>query len=207
MSKAGINAIVILLAILFGSCRQNTFDTEAELLSYVKDMDNGYYYERQIGNVVYTLTFRPTDVLVQQAIGDIYSEEEVDSLREKYGDYLYFNLGMSANGQELLNSMAGDRTAFGSMVDQLVFGMAERVHLISQKRDTIPMADYIYPRIYGMSNNTNILLVYPKDKELLNGDYIHFTIEDLGFHTGEVGFKISSKKLKEQPKLNFKNTL
>ena len=207
MSKAGINAIVILLAILFGSCRQNTFDTEAELWSYVKDMDNGYYYERQIGNVVYTLTFRPTDVLVQQVLGDIYSEKEVDSLREKYDDYLYFNLGMSANGQELLNSMAGDGNAFGSMVNQLVFGMAERVHLISQKRDTIPMADYIYPRVYGMSNNTNILLVYPKDTELFKGDYIHFTIEDLGLYTGEVGFKISSKKLKDQPKLNFKNFL
>ncbi|MEC7265413.1 MAG: hypothetical protein VXW38_16855 [Bacteroidota bacterium] len=207
MKKIGVIVILVLLPLLFVNCRQNTFNSEEELWSYVKDANNGYHYEKVIGNVVYTLTFRPTDVLVQQELGDFYTEKKVDSLREKYGNYLYFNLGMSANGQELLNSAVDDRNAFGSMVNQLAFGMEQRIHLISQKRDTVPLADYIYPRMYGMSNSTNMLLVYPKDQELLKGDYFHFTIEDLGFSTGEVGFKIPTKKLNQEPKLNFKNTL
>lgn len=206
MKKIGVIVILVLLPLVFVNCRRNTFNSEAELWSYVKNMDNGYHHEKVIGNVVYTLTYRPIDVLVQQELGDVYTDVQVDSLRNKYGDYLYFNLGMSAQGQELLNSTVGDRNAFGAMVNQLAFGMAEKVHLISQKRDTIPMADYIYPRLYGMSNRTNMLLVYPRDTELFKGDYFHLTIEDLGFATGEVGFKIPTKKLKEEPKLNFKNT-
>ncbi|MGW9686763.1 hypothetical protein [Flagellimonas sp. 2504JD1-5] len=202
-----MRAIVTISLILLIGCGQNTFDSEKELLSYVQKTANGYHHEKAIGNVVYTLTYRPTDVLVRQELGTSFSQEDVDKLREKYGNYLYFNLGMKANNQELLNSQAGNRNAFGAMVNQLAFGMGQKVHLISQKRDTIPMADYIYPRMYGMSNSTSMLLVYPKDKRLLEEEFFHFTIEDLGLATGEVGFKIPVKPLKNEPTINFENTL
>ncbi|RDY61985.1 hypothetical protein DX873_00920 [Flagellimonas nanhaiensis] len=200
----GICAMTIALLCSVASCKPNTFDSVSKLWSHVKDEENGYHHQKMVGNVIYTLTYRPTDILVKQALGDNYTEFKVDSLRNKYGDYLYFNLSMSANDQELLNSKASDRNAFGAMVNQLAFGMAEKVHLIGQKRDTIPMADYSYPRMYGMSNSTNMLLVYPKDPRLLKGEFFHFTIEDLGFSTGEVGFKIPTKSLTNEPKLNFK---
>ncbi|WP_420603223.1 hypothetical protein [Flagellimonas sp.] len=193
--------------ILLIGCGQNTFDSEKELLAYIKNTDNGYRYEKVIGNVVYTLTYRPTDIIVKQELDNNHSSTNVEDLRKKYGDYLYFNLGMKANNQELLSSRMGGRAAFGAMVNQLVFGMGEKVHLISQKRDTIPMADYIYPRTYGMSNSTNILLVYPKNKKLLSEDFFHITIEDLGLSTGEIGFKIPVKPLENEPQINFENTL
>ncbi|MGX1931309.1 hypothetical protein [Flagellimonas sp. 2504JD4-2] len=198
-----MRVIMTIGLILLVGCGQNSFDSEKELLSYVQKTANGYHYEKAIGDVAYTLTYRPTDVLVRQELGTDFSREDVDKLREKYGNYLYFNLGMRSNNQELLNSQAGNRNAFGAMVNQLAFGMGQKVHLISQKRDTIPMADYIYPRMYGMSNSTNMLLVYPKDKRLLEEEFFHFTIEDLGLSTGEVGFKIPVKPLKNEPTINF----
>lgn len=202
-----MRVIMTIGLILLVGCGQNTFDSEKELLTYIQNTDNGYQHEKVIGDVVYTLTYRPTDVLVRQELGSSFSQEDVDKLREKYSNYLYFNLGMRANNQELLNSQAGNRNAFGAMVNQLAFGMGQKVHLISLKRDTIPMADYIYPRMYGMSNSTNMLLVYPKDKKLLEEEFFHFTIEDLGLATGEVGFKIPVKPLKNEPTINFENTL
>jgi len=200
---ANTGGILILSLILLLGCGQNTFDSEKELMAYVQNMDNGLHHEKYMGNVVYTLTYRPTDMLVKQVLGGQYLQREIDSLRKKYGDYLYFNLTIRANNQELLSSRAGNRNAFGAMANQLVFGMGQKVHLISQKRDTIPMADYVYPRMYGMSNSTNMLLVYPKDTRLLMEEHFHVTIEDLGLATGEIGFKIPVKPLKNQPQLNF----
>jgi len=195
--------LIISFLILFASCKQKTFDSEKELFTYLKNEDNGYQHKRTIGNVSYVFTYRPTDVLVKQELGKKYSQGLVDSLRKKYNNYLYFNLSMSANNQELLNKRVGNRNEFGAMVNQLAFGMGDKVHLISKKRDTIPLVDYVYPRMYGLSKSTDILLVYPRDKKLLKEDYFHFTVEDLGLATGKVTFKLLSRKLISEPQFNL----
>ncbi|GMN06258.1 hypothetical protein MTsPCn5_16470 [Croceitalea sp. MTPC5] len=199
---------IFCLAILFSTSGcQKKFDSEKELWSYVKDVENGYSHEKKIGNLKYTLTYRPTDVLVKQTLTNNYDKNTIDSLRKKYGEYLYFNLSMSANNQELLNSKAGNKNNFGAMVNQLAFEMHNKIYLVSKSRDTVPLADYIYPRMYGMSNNTNILLVYPKDRALFENEFFHFTVQDLGFFTGEVGFKVPTKPILEEPRLTFDQTL
>ncbi|MEO0901141.1 MAG: hypothetical protein AAFY00_03680, partial [Bacteroidota bacterium] len=192
---------------LFISCKQNTFDTEQDLWAYIKDEANGYTYQKKVGNVLYSLTYRPTDVLVKQELGENLSQDKVSSLRSKYQEYIYFNLSMSANNQELLNTQAGDRNAFGAMVNELAFGMADKVHLYTQSKDTIPMVDYIYPRMYGMSGSTNLLLIYPRDKELLSQEFFHFSVEDLGFRTGEIRFKLPTKPFKSEPMLKLKTEI
>lgn len=194
----GFTTIAVVL-LTTTSCKQNTFDSEDALWAHINEEANGYIYEKRVGNMSYSLTYRPTDVLVKQELGENYTKDQVDSLRSKYGEYLYFNLSMSANNQELLSSRAGDRNAFGAMVNQLAFGMADKVHLYSQSKDTVPMVDYIYPRMYGMSNSTSLLLVYPRDKALLDQDFFHFAIEDLGFATGEVRFKLLTRPLNYEP--------
>ena len=89
------------------------------------------------------------------------------------------------------------------MVNQLAFGMDQKVHLFTQSKDTLEMADFIYPRMYGMSRATTIMFVFPRETEPLNEAYLNFTIEDLGLYTGEVKFKIDTKKIKNEPKLKF----
>ncbi|WP_242446438.1 hypothetical protein [Nonlabens agnitus] len=110
---------------------------------------------------------------------------------------------MSANDKELLSSMAGDRSRFGEMVNQLAFGMGDKVHLFTKERDTIEMTDFIYPRMYGMSRSTDIMFVYPREA-IEKTEEINFTVEDLDLYTGEVRFKMETVKIKNQPKLSFR---
>ncbi len=196
-------AVLSLLVILFTSCGPRSFDTSEALWEHLKDSENGYQFAKKVNGVEYVLTYKPTDLMVQQEIGKQKDVARVEDCRKKYGDHMYFNLSMSAEGQELLNHMAGDRSQFGLAVNQLVFGMGDRVHLISKERDTLPLEDYIYPRMYGMGNSTNMLLVYERNDKLLKEDFFHFTIEDLGFATGEVGFKIPTDPIKNEPILDF----
>jgi hypothetical protein len=184
-------------------CSNTTFETEKELLEYIQQEDNGYKYSKTIVGVDYVLQYRPTDLLVKQELGDKVDENQIEKLREKYNKYLYFNLSMSKNNQELLNGVAQDKAKFGQMVNELAFGMEEKVQLYTPQKDTLAMADFIYPRMYGMSNSTSIMIVYPRDKKYMSQDYLNFVIQDLGLDTGDIKFKLNTKALINEPQLQF----
>ncbi len=189
--------------VLTTSCSKNIFDTSEELLEYIKQPENGYLYAKTVNGVDFSLLYKPTDLLVNQELTGESSASKVDSLRSKYGEYLYFTLSMSKNNQELLSNVAGNKQKFGAMVNELAFGMEQKVHLYTPQKDTIAMADYIYPRMYGMSGSTSMLFVYPRDEKVTEEEHINITIEDLGFYTGEVKFKIPTKMINNEPKLKF----
>ncbi|MDD7886032.1 hypothetical protein [Flavivirga sp. 57AJ16] len=193
----------LLTIIFFSSCTQKTFNNESELLEYIKTPENGYTQHKTINGVDYTLMYHPTDMLVKQELGDSVNGNKINALRNKYNKYLYFNLSMSKNNQELLSVAPKNRNEFGAMVNQLAFGMNEKVHVYTPSKDTLEMADFIYPRMYGMSRATTIMFVYPRDNEALKQEYLNFTIEDLGLYTGEVKFKIPIEKIKKEPMLKF----
>ncbi|WP_299158448.1 hypothetical protein [uncultured Tenacibaculum sp.] len=195
---------VLLIGILLSSCGTQSFDTKEEMWSYLRDADHGYLQEKNVNNYDFSLLYKPTDLLVLQELGELKDQEKVTVLREKYSKYLYFTLSMSRNNKELLSTTPRNRQEFGRMVNELAFGMDKKVHVFTQKKDTLALLDYVYPRMYGMSKATTMLFVYPRDQKYLKGEYLNLTIGDLGTYTGEVKFKIPTKLLKNEPKLNFK---
>jgi len=194
---------ILLVLPLLWSCTQKTFESEDAMWTYLKDPSNGYLQQKTINGINFSIVQRPTDLLVNQELGDSIDTGKIKLLREKYSKYIYFNLSMSKNNQELLSAAPKNRNEFGAMVNQLAFGMGDKVHLYTQKKDTIELADFIYPRMYGMSNATTIMFVFPRNKKELNEDYLSFTIEDLNLYTGEVKFKIPIKNIMNEPKLDF----
>ncbi len=198
-----LKVILIVTGLLLTSCSTKTFDTSEELMQYIQQPENEYVYTKTVNGVDFSILYKPTDLLVDQELIDDAEASRVDSLRSKYGKYLYFILSMSKNNQELLSNVAGNKQQFGAMVNQLAFGMEQKVHLYTPKKDTIAMADYIYPRMYGMSGSTTMLLVYPREEDIKNEEYLNITIEDLGFYTGEVKFKIPTGIINNELKINF----
>lgn len=193
----------ILLILLFYSCGSKEFNSEEALWSHVKNPKNGYMQEKSVNRVDFTLLYKPTDLIVaQEIVAKDATQKEIDSLRNKYGLYAYFNLSMSKGNQELLNNLVGDRNQFGEMVNTLAFGMEDKIHLYTSKKDTIPMMDYVYPRMYGLSKNTSLLLVYPKE-EIEDSQEINMSIKDLGFGTGDISFKYDQSLFKKNPHINF----
>ena len=197
------NSLLYLMLVLIVSSCTKTFDTLEEMNDYIQDEDNGYNYKKTIVGVDYVLQYRPTDLLVKQELGGNNDPTQVDKLRQKYNKYLYFNLSMSKNNQELLNGVARDKAKFGQMVNELAFGMEEKVHLYTPEKDTLTMADFIYPRMYGMSNATSIMIVYHRETKFMSQNYLNFVIQDLGLDTGDVKFKLNTKVLKNEPQLQF----
>lgn len=196
------NYFLIVLLVFISSCNK-AFDTQEEMNDYIKEENNGYNYKKTIAGVDYVLQYRPTDLLVKQELGEGKNPVLVDKLRKQYGQYLYFNLSMSKNNQELLNGVAQDKAKFGQMVNELAFGMEEKLHLYTPTKDTLALSDFIYPRMYGMSNSTSIMIVYPRDPKYLKQEYLNFVVEDLGLDTGDIKFKLDTKALTNEPQLRF----
>jgi hypothetical protein len=196
------NFLPFLLLLFISSCTKN-FDTPEEMNTYIQDEDNGYNYKKTVADVDYILQYRPTDLLVKQELGEDNNPAQIEKLRKQYGKYMYFNLSMSKNDQELLNGVARDKAKFGQMVNDLAFGMEEKLHVYTPTKDTLALADFIYPRMYGMSNSTSIMIVYPRDTKYLKQDYLNFVIEDLGLDTGDIKFKLDTKALTNEPHLRF----
>ena len=177
------NLLWVLIIVLSVSCAKS-YDTDQEMVEYIQDEDNSYVYKKTIGNVEYTLQYRPTDLLVNQELRGNKDPKKIEELRKKYKKNLYFNLSMSQNSQEVLNNLAGDQQAFAQMADELIFRIGEKVHLFTPAYDTLAMRDFVYPRMYGATKTTTIMFVYPRDKEFLSKEYLNFTIEDFVLSTG-----------------------
>ncbi|NRB84741.1 MAG: hypothetical protein HRU49_13385 [Winogradskyella sp.] len=195
--------LIIVGCFSLSSCKQNIFKDKDQLITYLQNNENTYIQHKTINGVDFSLMYKPTDLMVSQELGDSASAKEILELRDKYSKYMYFNLSMSKNHQELLSTIPNNRSEFGAMVNQLAFGMNGKVHVFTQHNDTIEMIDFIYPRMYGMSRSTSMMFVYPRDEKTLDDKYLNFSIEDLGLGTGEVKFKIESKKIKDEPQLKF----
>jgi hypothetical protein len=202
-SVFGLPSLLLFFFLLLTSCANKTFNNEQELWTYLKNPDNGYLQQKNINGYDFSLLYKPTDLLVAQELGENTSKERITALREKYQKQLYFTLSMSRNGKELLSTTPKNRQEFGAMVNQLAFGMREKVHLFTQKKDTLELLDYNYPRMYGMSQSTTMLFVYPRMDKYLKEETLNFTIQDLGTYTGEVKFKIETDKIRNEPRLKF----
>lgn len=199
MNKIAIFLFIFLLA----SCKGEIFTDESEMHKYLNDVENNYVSSKEIQGLKYKLTYRPTDLLVKQELkGDSHRSSQVDSLRGKYDHFVYFNLSFSKNNKEILSSLAGSKFDFSNMVNSLSFGLKDRVHLISEKRDTISLVDYHYTRMYGMSSDTSVLLVYSRD-EVIQSRKVSLAIEDLGYGTGEVKLTQIIEPILNEPRLNF----
>ncbi|MGY5351880.1 hypothetical protein ACXGQW_04850 [Wenyingzhuangia sp. IMCC45533] len=198
-----IQSITILIVFLsLQACGSKTFDSEDDLWQYLQDKNNGYLHKKQVKGIDYSILYKPTDILVNQTLSQ-YSKKAIDSLRNHYSQYLYFNLSFSKNQQELQSTVPRNKQHFGSMVNQLVFGMGEYVYAYTNKRDTLSLVDYIYPRMYGVSSGTKMMFVYEANQEELKAEHLFLEIKDMGLGTGDVKFKIPTKIIKQEPKLNF----
>ncbi len=197
------NSFLLMLILIISSCGNKSFDTAEEMVAFISDEKNEYCYEKEVNGVKYILQYRPTDLMVGQELVNKSDENEIIKLRDKYKKNIYFNLSMSTGGKELLNNSSIDRNKFNQMVNDLVFNMSKKVSLYTSEKDTLPIIDCIYPRMYGMSNSTTILMIYPRDKKILDEEYFYFTVQDLGLNTGEINFKIYTKQINKEPKLNF----
>ncbi len=196
---------LISIVIGFISCSNSTatFGRRDLMISHLKNEENGYSHHKEINGIKINLIYWPTDLLVQQDLPENYTSKDIAKSRKKYEERLYFILSFSINQQEIINSFEGNQREFGEWVNQISFGMEEQVRLVTKNRDTVVLTDYIYPRMYGMSSSTDLLLVYPRADILAGGDSFKVILNDKNLGLREVEVELQTAPIKKQPRLEF----
>lgn len=173
--------------------------TSGELTAYLLEEDNGVHKSVEINGVKVEVTHRPTDLWVSQELGDTAADPvRVNELRKKYDPYLYFVVSLSSNGREALHAVG--RAQYGDLVQTMSFRMREYVTMTTNEQDTIPVGDFILNRTYGMSNTTDLLFVFSKEK--MNGsEWVQFNLNEFGLGVGHQRFRFRTEDLAIVPKI------
>ncbi len=193
---------VITILLLTVSCKRTL--TESKLINYIKNPDNGLIQNKAINEVEIRVYYRPSDLLVAQELkakGKV-TDSLIKAYRGEYGNNLYFAMSIMKGGGEVLSSFAGNRQEYGAMVQQLAFGLDQKVLMTTSSGDTLHLLDYIFPRTYGHAPTTDLLFVF-ENKKLDNSEWISLKLEEFGLSTGDLRFKFYTKDLKRVPKLKF----
>lgn len=189
-----LNMLLWLLPCLLGACRDTL--SHEELLRYIQEPANGLTRKEEQGLLKASLTYRPSDLLVWQELGNrpAISDSLWRSTGERYGTYWYFILSLSQDGRDPL---AGG-PALADNLQKLSFELDRYVYAVIDQSDTIFLSDYYAPRLFGISGATPVLLAFRKKERFEQLDIIF-----QGFDGAGMRFPFSRRDIDRIPRLRF----
>lgn len=195
-------SIYFALLISLLGCSPPEYLTAEELNKFILDSENGLVQKTELNGYAVEVMYRPTDLLVQQEIGDdVVNETQLKALKNKYNSYYYFIVNLSKNNKEALQ-VDGAFGQYSELVETLSFRMNAYVNMTTSKQDTIPTADFILNRTYGLSNATSLLFVFNKEKAK-DADWVQFNLNEFGLGIGNQRFRFKTKDLEDVPNIDF----
>ena len=193
----------LLLAAL-AACAPATVETAEELAAYAADEERGLVQKQQIGSLSVSLSYRPSDLMmVQHLQGQQLGQEEVEKLQQHYQQYLYFILSISQSGSDALYGQG--MQSYSDNLQRLAFQMPAYTYL-TVAQDTVALADFNFPRLYGKTGSTQLLLAYEKEK-IQQAEEFRVHLKELGLGTGNLQFSYKRKDIEKVPQLELKAQL
>jgi hypothetical protein len=197
-------AVAFLFVILNASSCRNEFVSEADLVEYVNDTDNGLTKSVRAGRNLVEVSWQPTDLLIAREVRGIQkpTAEEIDRARAKYQGQYYFAVRLSRNGQDLSTPSQVGFEGFTRLLETLSFEMGDKVSVITSAGDTLAVADYVYNRTYGISKSSDLLFVFRKERQPLHDNaFLELKLDEFGLETGKQVFRFEIDDINETPKI------
>lgn len=194
----------------FISCNKK-LDNITEYKQWFNEEQNGSLKKKNIGNLNFTVQYRPVDLMVANELetGKPFDENKIIKLRESYGHSMYFLLEVGIPGQsgsgvnkDLLKSISDNYTDFADNVNLLSFKMDDYVELIVGE-DTLSPTLYHYERAYELGNKQKFLFAFAVDNEKEDATLVFY---DEIFGTGKNNFKFNISEI-NVPELPVKNEM
>lgn len=198
--------LALFSALACASCEVSEFGSIEELHSYVLSPSSGLNATQGTDGLAVSVYYRPSDMIVYEMLDEGSKHDSaVDSLRERIHNYYYFIASFSRNSKEILNPAEG-LSAYSEILQTLSFRMHDYAMLVTSRRDTISLADFMMDRTYGLSASTDVLLVFARER-LKECDWVELVILELGLKSGTLRFRFDREKLDKAPGLDFGNIL
>jgi hypothetical protein len=197
-----VGLVVGLLILLITSCNP-TLVTEQQLIAYIQDEDNGLIKTKEQNGYKLTVYYKPTDFVINQYTENgVIEKPKLDTLKKQFKNYAYFVLSLQKDKSNALYNMEQGYDAFSETLQTLAFRMDQYVQLTTSNSDTIPVADFIYPRLYGASPSTDILFVF-NNTQFSKNDWVQFNVKEFGLGVGRKNFRFKTSDIQQIPTLKF----
>jgi hypothetical protein len=201
ITKLAFRSACALLLILVAACSSSDYVSEEVLTKFASENANLSKTISSNGLEI-KITYRPTDLLVSQELKGVQqpSHEQVVSARAKYDPYYYFIIRLSNNGHDVLNANGLAPQTFSDLLQTISFRMGEFVQLTTPAQDTVPVADYVYNRAFGLSKATDLLFVFERVKTK-DQDWIQINLDEFGLGIGKQAIRFEVDDLENTPKI------
>ena len=195
----------LLIISTFSSCTNKTFSNKEDLLAYIYNSNNDYISSKTFDGIKVTALYKPKDLLINQEIYKEITADELVVLRNKYKDYIYFQI----NFEDILNKTnSNNRLEDRKFFESFNFKMKELISLYSSNNEELKLIEYISPRSFGIDRKRSVLLAFENNLNALkNSSYVTLRLNDFGLLNRSLRFKISTSKILNEPTLKFKTIL
>ena len=190
---------VFSLLILLG-CGTPDYLSEEALQQYVSDESNRLSKSKNVGNLNMQVTLRPSDLLVWQDVGVKEDTSDIKEAFGRYSKYLYLMMQLSVGERDALYALSKNQMEFNDRLQTLSFRMNQFANLTTSANDTLPVADFYYSRMFGLSSSNDVLFVFNVE-EVKDIDWVSFNTKEFGFNSGRQSFRFDWGDIQEVPHL------
>lgn len=200
MTKTFSNITILFIFLLIFSCNRTM--TYEEMFKYINNPQNGLTQEKEIDGTKIKLTYRPSQMMAYQELKQKHnvSKNEIKNINTKYAKQYYLVLSFSFGDRDILSNPR-TRQDLEYYINEFSFNMLNNVYLISSQNDTLGAIDSQFPRYFGLTNQTDVLLVFEKEQK--NYDQLILYIKEFGLQTGDIKFKFKPDKFSK--KIRYEN--
>jgi cbb3-type cytochrome oxidase subunit 3 len=186
---------LILIVASFFSCNRKKF-TKQSLNSYINH-SAALNKEQEINGIKVRLKYIPHQLLVWQELGNAQTMDssKINEIQKKYSGRYYFRLSYSKNNKEVIRQL-GSYDRYSDLLQVMSFEMGKYITLYTDKRDTLPLGDFIFDQEYGMTNANNLLLAFNQEKSK-SSNTIDIDVSEFGLGIGNTRFEFNKRDIDE----------
>jgi hypothetical protein len=208
LSKLRIFLLSLPYLVSLLSCQNHLHSLKPkEFVKYIEDQDNGISTEKIIGDISYSLQYKPYEYIAikelkKEKINSDELAQKIDEIKGlQYFDFKISNLNMS---EDILRKNLSNENEFEQRIRYFSFEMQNDLKLIDCS-DTLDCNLFHFERTYGLSSYTIFLLGFPINNSvkigqvnLCNKTLLYI---DKIFNQGKIFITIESDNIKNIPKI------
>jgi hypothetical protein len=177
--------------------------TSVEYVTWVNSEENGFFHEKKIGEIEYSLLLKPQNyVIARENLPHEISAEKFEILQEELGDLTYFDfrITIAECRDEILKYNNSFYSTYQERVNYCSFKMQEDIKLV-QGMDTILCNLFHFERAFDLTPYLHFLIAFPSTFDMAKT--VTFLFEDNLFDNGYIKIGVDPRLLTRLPKLKL----
>ncbi len=193
--------LFVTMIMLSASCNRVQILQAGAYSSWVQNPENGLLVKKQIGEIEYSIQYKPLDFVILQSNGKAVNKSEAQILKKEFDGMEYFTFRLkSLSENDALNMNSDNEGQYNLKLEHFINNVQDDFKLVDGQ-DTIPCSLCQYERDYGITPYQTFSLGFNKVRNSPHDLRLIYSDQVMG--TGPVSITIESGTIKNIPQLQY----